>query len=476
MKHVKLVLNSKKPSKTTINNFMNYYAFLFDLFDQFLIDLAMSLGLIDGKILYGDGTILKAWCNTFKKMYPYEIEYLKEFLLSNSSNEELWTKLKRYYVHEDDDEKLTEELNELLNELNYNLNSHGIHLLKLSLQSSKDFNKVLERIKHMEDNIDGENSVSIIDPESRHMVDKDGKMGLNYNYQTVTDNKYGFRIVHYLTNHSNDSNEIYHMVELTTERLRTDNYILCVDYGYWNPEQLKEIYKTNTRVVIPDKSDATRKKKTIKNKNRSGKRQKIIDSNKEAKNKSNNKPKRIKKYEFKYDGKNDTFECPKTKKLLKVVDIVKISGVDKKKYSCDYCPKCEFKSECTSQHKRVFYEHHDKDLESIRRLYYSKKGQEIYYQRGHYAETSFAVLLEIRNFRGIKTRSLTKANNELTIWEIHHNIKKFQKHTSNKFLKLLYNKSKNEKETDENIDLSFIKKIKEKLIIRKHVIIGIRDD
>ena len=97
-------------------------------------------------------------------MYPYEIDYLKKFILTNSSNEELWTNLKRYFVLEDDDEKLTDELKDILNELNYNLNSHGIHLLKLSLKSSKDFNKVLERIKLMEDNIDGENSVSIIDP------------------------------------------------------------------------------------------------------------------------------------------------------------------------------------------------------------------------------------------------------------------------------------------------------------------------
>ena len=35
----------------------------------------------------------------------------------------------------------------------------------------------------------------------------------------------------------------------------------------------------------------------------------------------------------------------KQKKLLKVVDIVKIKGVKKKKYLCDYCPKCEFKPE-----------------------------------------------------------------------------------------------------------------------------------
>ena len=472
----KLVLNSKKPSKSTINNFLNEYAFLFDLFDQFLVDFAMALGLISAEILYGDGTILKAWCNGFKKMYPYEIRYLKEFLLANSSNEELWFKLKRYFIHEDDDEKLKEELTDILNELKYNLNAHGLHLLKLGLKSSKDFNKILERIKLMEKNIDGENSISIIDPESRHMPDKDGKMGLNYNYQTVTDNKYGFRVAHYLTNSSNDEKELYNMVKLTTERIHSDNYILCVDYGYWNPELLKKVYQTNTRIVIPDKADATRKKKKIQNKNRSIKRQKIIESKNQEKNKKKNKPKRLKKHEFTYDAKNDTFECPKTKKLLKIVDIVKITGVDKKKYSCDYCPICEFKPECTSQNKRIFYERYDKDIESIRKLYYSDKGQQIYYQRGHYAETSFAILLESRNFRGIKTRSLKKANNELTIWEIHHNIKKFQKHTTNKFLKLLKNKLKKQTETEETIDFSLIKKIKDKLIIKNDVIKGIRDD
>ncbi len=61
---------------------------LINKFDQFLIDFAMAIELIDGKIVYGDGTILKAWCNTFKKMYPYEITYLKKFLNTNISNTE----------------------------------------------------------------------------------------------------------------------------------------------------------------------------------------------------------------------------------------------------------------------------------------------------------------------------------------------------------------------------------------------------
>ena len=168
-----LVLKCEKPKRSLLNQFKNEYKELIDKFDKFLIDFAMAIELIDGKIVYGDGTILKAWCNAFKKMYPYEIKYLKEFLNTNVSNTELWVKLKRYFINED--EKLKEELQDLLREFEYNLNSSGMHLLKLSLISSKSFEKVMERIKLMEENITGENSISINDPESRHMVDKKAK-------------------------------------------------------------------------------------------------------------------------------------------------------------------------------------------------------------------------------------------------------------------------------------------------------------
>ena len=77
------------------------------------------------------------------------------------------------------------------------------------------------------------------------MKDKNGKMGLNYNYQTVTDNKYGFRIAHYITNSSNDQQEITKIVELTTKRLHTDDFTICLDNRYWNPEQIKEVLKGN---------------------------------------------------------------------------------------------------------------------------------------------------------------------------------------------------------------------------------------
>lgn len=50
--------------------------------------------------------------------------------------------------------------------------------------------------------------------------------------------------------------------------------------------------------------------------------------------------------------------------------------VDKKKYICDFCPKCENRTECCSQYRRVINEDYDKYIEEIRRFYYSKEGQE----------------------------------------------------------------------------------------------------
>ena len=48
------------------------------------------------------------------------------------------------------------------------------------------------------------------------------------------------------------------------------------------------------------------------------------------KTKEKNKPKRLKKHQFKYNGKEDAFECPKTKMLLEIESIVTINGQEEK--------------------------------------------------------------------------------------------------------------------------------------------------
>ena len=172
--------------------------------------------------------------------------------------------------------------------------------------------------------------------------------------------------------------------------------------------------------------------------------------------------------------KQTHLNAQKLKKYSKQSILHQYLELKRKKYACDYCISCEFKSECTSQYRRIFYEHYDANIEEIRRYYYSDEGQDIYFQRGHFAETGFAILTGDCNFRGIKTKGLQKANKELTINEIYHNLIKLQKHTTNKFLKLILNIAKKSEET-EKIDFYCIKKFQGKFIVQKDVITGIRD-
>lgn len=470
------LLNCKKPSKNTFNRFKNNHAALIDKFDQFIIDLGSITGLIDGEILYGDGTILKAYCNQFKKMYPYEIDFLKQFLIENVGNPELWGKLNCYFF-DDETKGLKEELKGVMDELHYNLNASGFHLLKQSLKSEKNFKKVMERIRHMEENINGEKSISIVDPEARHMLDKSKKMGLNYNYQTVTDSKYGFRIAHYITNAPIDQRESKKMVELATERLHRDDYILTLDNGYWDPEILKEIIKGNTRILIPDDVDASRKKEKMKKKRRSGKRQEIVNEEKRKKNekKGIKEVKKLNKPDFDYIYEEDVFECPITGELFTMTIIERRNGEKAKRYDTDYCITCQFKDECNTPYKKYFYEPYEDGVAELKDFYYSDEGQEIYAGRAHYAETCFGTLLESRNFRGIKTRGIEKANNELTLCEIHHNLKKLEKHLSLDVLKSLLKYIREMKRSNEKVDMTILNSLKGKFIMKDDIIIGIDD-
>ena len=72
-------------------------------------------------------------------------------------------------------------------------------MLKNAVLTDKSTNKILKRLESMRKNIHNQNSISTIDPDSRHMEDKKGKMGLNYNYQVGTDARFGLMVDNYIT-------------------------------------------------------------------------------------------------------------------------------------------------------------------------------------------------------------------------------------------------------------------------------------
>ena len=168
----------------------------------------------------------------------------------------MWFKLEKYFINGE----FEEEIKPILDDLKKNIRAGGIYLLKSVFKQKNGLKKVLSKIKQMEENVIGNQPISITDPEAHIMLDKDHKWGFNYNFQAGVDDKCGMIAIHYITQSPNDKKESTVTVKQLNERLHKENYILVVDNGYWHIKSLKEIYNSPTTIVIPDNASATRTK------------------------------------------------------------------------------------------------------------------------------------------------------------------------------------------------------------------------
>lgn len=457
------LLNCKKPSKTTINDFTNNKMYLIDEFDKFLMEFGIKTGLIEGNLIYADGTVLKGYCNPHNKMYPDQIKYLKKFILKHykefkNNTGYLWIKLHEFFYND----KYQDELKDLYKKLKKTINSFGIHLLKLSLKDHKSLKRVLKRIKEMEANISGKNSISTVDPETRHMDDKKRISGLNYNYQQAIDDKCGMIVTHYITQHPNDQLESIEIVNRLQRILNKKEFTLVVDHGYWHIKTLHRVHRTPTKLIIPNRTEAMRRnaKQREKNEIRFDER--------------NAKKQRFKKYNFKYLPKEDAYLCPAGIKLTRKDNSITKKGI-KKRYNAKECEKCRYLAKCSKkEYRREITDTFDPILDKIKKEYYTEYGQTAYSGRGSHAEGGFAILLESRNFRGIKTKGVKKANNEMTRTTITHNIKKIHKHINNKTLNKILNEIKKEKQKQE-INMNIFDKWINNYIIENDKIIDFKN-
>lgn len=457
------LLNCKKPSKTTINDFTNNKMYLIDEFDKFLMEFGIKTGLIEGNLIYADGTVLKGYCNPHNKMYPDQIKYLKKFILKyykefKNNTGDLWIKLHEFFYND----KYQDELKDLYKKLKKTINSFGIHLLKLSLKDHKSLKRVLKRIKEMEANISGKNSISTVDPETRHMDDKKRISGLNYNYQQAIDDKCGMIVTHYITQHPNDQLESIEIVNRLQRILNKKEFTLVVDHGYWHIKTLHRVHRTPTKLIIPNRTEAMRRnaKQREKNEIRFDER--------------NAKKQRFKKYNFKYLPKEDAYLCPAGIKLTRKDNSITKKGI-KKRYNAKECEKCRYLAKCSKkEYRREITDTFDPILDKIKKEYYTEYGQTAYSGRGSHAEGGFAILLESRNFRGIKTKGVKKANNEMTRTTITHNIKKIHKHINNKTLNKILNEIKKEKQKQE-INMNIFDKWINNYIIENDKIIDFKN-
>ena len=450
------ILDCKKPGKSSINEFLNDYSYLLDEFDRFIVEFSLKTGLMDGNIIYHDGTILAGYCNDFKKLYANQLYYLRDFILEHrheTDDNGLWFKMEKYFMNQD----FKEEIEPILDDLKKNIRAGGIYLLESAFKQKNGLKKVLLKIKQMEENTKGNQPISIVDPEAHSMLDKNNKWGFNYNFQSGVDDKYGMMAIHYITQSPNDKKELLVTVNELNEILHKENYVIVVDYGYWHIKSLNEIYNSPTTIVIPDKVSASRTKEK--------------NNEKKANNKIDKKE-QFRKHKFIKDWENDTYICPNGSILTRQNNNIQ-NGIEYKVYATNDCLTCSDHDICASEPKRKIKDRCDHKIDEIKKTYYSKWGQKTYSGRGPNAEGNFGTLQESRNFRGIKTRGIKRVNDELTQYAITHNIKKIHKHMDVKVLKTILNLIKKEKTKNRKIDINILDNLISKFIIKEEKVVDL---
>jgi len=234
------------------------------------------------------------------------------------------------------------------------------------------------------------------------MKDKKGNTGLNYNYQVATDDKYDFILAQKLINDPTDHHQFIPMADEVKMNLNRHPTFYTADTAYLTDKTLDYCYQNNITAIMPDRTE------NIKTKHP----------------KSEN---RYRKHNFQYNWYTDAYICPENQ-ILEYQNNRRINNKPYRVYSTTKCKKCPYKQECCKGRKKEIFHTANPLKIKMKENYNSELGKQTYQKRFHTGETYFAILKESRKFPGIQRKTTKKAQTELTLQTIAHNIKIIHQH------------------------------------------------
>jgi transposase len=164
----------------------------------------------------------------------------------------------------------------------------------------------------------GETQISITDPDSRKMKDKQS-YDMNFNVQTSVEGKNKLVVDFKVTNQCNDKNLLTEMALRAKEILKSDKLEVTADKGYYNSAEIVKCLENEIIPYVPEENRTANDKRHAA----------------------------FQKDKFIYDAQNDEYICPCDKKIV-------FTGVSQKRdktYRCYYCnhySTCEFAKLCCS--------------------------------------------------------------------------------------------------------------------------------
>ena len=228
--------------------------------------LCVKLGLVEGNILFVDGSKFRA----------------------NASIKKSWDKEKCEVLLKDLDKRIEKLLRECeqIDEA-----EEGSGSLVAIDEELRDRKKLKERIRGILEDLEEEDRKSV-NTTDRESVRVKGRQGghQGYSSQIVVDDKSGLIVNADVVSQSNDNNQLSGQIKQAEAVLGKESQIVCADAGYSDIEEIKEIQKSRRRVIVPSKDQASQKEELF------------------GKNK------------FAYDEKKDEYICPEGKVLRRQKD------------------------------------------------------------------------------------------------------------------------------------------------------------
>lgn len=341
--------------------------------------LCLKLNLIEGNVLFADGTKIHAnagrkhqYSRKWYEKQLIEVDHRIRKLIDKSeevdndeSGQGSWVKMPEEYAKETDLKKTIENaLEEITNRGSHTKNGK-------------------------------ERTVNLIDPESTVMKSPQGTHP-GYNIQSVVDDRNSLIVSIDAVSDANDLQQFSNQIKSAEDNLEKKCQVACADAGYSNIKQLNKVESETTKVVVPS--------------------QKQI---------SESSAKRFGKKEFIYNAQSDYYTCPEGNKLTF------LRFQNKELTKCDYrienaeiCRKCQHFGICTnSRQGRTVVRHIYEELkETIEQRFNMPEYRCIYERRKSRVEHPFGYFKKILGFRQFGLRGLQGARTEVSLLATCYNL------------------------------------------------------
>jgi len=365
------LMGGLKPDHKTISEFRRNNKKVLKKVLRQCARMCIKLGLIEGNILFVDGTKIRANASRSRNYTKkYYIEKLSE---TDRRIEELLSECERI----DEEEKEKGSLVKMKEDLTD----------KESLR--EEIKGILEEFQEIgEKNKDGvERTVNQTDPDSALMRSIHGSHA-SYNAQTVVDDKNGLIIHADAVNDTKDTNQLPAQIKQAEEVMEKFCEVVCADAGYANTKELEKLDTKEVKVIVPSQRQAL-----------------------------HNSEKPFSKSEFIYDKAKDCYYCPVGHPLI--YSTQKDSG-EKLVYrikEAKLCRQCKNYGICTEakQGRKINRLAREELKEKLEKQFDEPESQLIYSRRKSKVEHPFGHIKHNLGMRNFLLRGREGAKAEISI-------------------------------------------------------------